>query len=70
MLGFSSKAMAVATYLSCYSAGWKLGPVTSMTIGQFKSWIKDGDLTKPIAGQVSRYSMPKKGDLLTHDFFV
>lgn len=56
MLGFYSKERAIATYRKCYKPGWRVGPVTTMTIAQFKNWLNEGDQMKPVHRQVSRYS--------------
>ncbi|MFG0261023.1 MAG: hypothetical protein ACF788_01335 [Novipirellula sp. JB048] len=61
MLGFHSKEAAVAAYRKSYTPGWKVGPVTTMTIEQLKSWLKSGSQRKPIENQVSRYAFnPEK----------
>jgi hypothetical protein len=57
LLGFANQADAIATYRKCYHNGWKVGPVTAMTIAQFKNWITSGKHSRPIGKQVSRYSM-------------
>lgn len=57
LLGFANQADAIATYRKCYHNNWKVGPVTAMTIAQFKNWIANGKHSRPIAKQVSRYSM-------------
>lgn len=49
MLGFSDKLKAIAGYKKNYQKGWKVGPVTEMTVDEFKAWLKDGDTTKPLA---------------------
>ena len=49
MLGFSSKDEAVAAYRSNFDEGWKVGPVTEMSVDEFKGWLKDGDTSKPVA---------------------
>ncbi|MBX3422223.1 MAG: hypothetical protein KF752_11770 [Pirellulaceae bacterium] len=56
LIGFSNEASAINQYRKAYTKGWKVGPVTVMTIGQFKAWLKDGAQSKPVSGQVSRYS--------------
>lgn len=53
MLGYSSKESAVAAYRKNFDKGWKVGPVQSMTIPQFKAWLKNGDTTKPISAKES-----------------
>lgn len=51
MLGYGSEAEARAAYMENYSKGWKgLGDITPTTLGEFKSWLKTGDTTKPFAG--------------------
>lgn len=47
-LAFPSVDAAVAGYLAHYPKGWKLGPVTPMTIGQFKRWLAEGNTKKPV----------------------
>lgn len=56
MLGFVGMQNAIATYKRCYTSDWKVGPVTAMTIGQFKNWIASGCHKKPAEKQVGRYS--------------
>jgi hypothetical protein len=57
MLGFTSRDRAIRTYRLCYTRDWKVGPVTTMTIEQFKNWIESGKHRLPIERQVSKYSM-------------
>lgn len=52
MLGFDNKAMAVTGYKSSYQKGWKVGPVKSMTMAEFKDWLKSGDTKKPSATDI------------------
>lgn len=50
MLGFSSEKAATDGYLANYDAGWdRFTGVVPMSIEQFKTWLKDGDQTKPAA---------------------
>ena len=56
LIGFANQADAIATYKRCYHNSWKAGPVTAMTVGQFKNWIASGKHSRPIGKQVSRYS--------------
>lgn len=56
LIGFRDTQTAIDTYRKCYSRGWRVGPVTTMTIGQFKSWLADGDQTKMVSKQVSKYA--------------
>lgn len=47
MLGFKNKAMAITGYKASYEKGWKVGPIKSMTMIEFKGWLKSGDTKKP-----------------------
>lgn len=55
LIGMRNESEAKAAYLASYPSGWRCGPITSMTIGQFINWVRSGNPRKPIAGQVSRY---------------
>jgi hypothetical protein len=49
VLGTVSAEDAKKLYLSHYPSGWKgLGSMESMTVDQFKQWLKDGDTSKPV----------------------
>ncbi|MDY0190711.1 MAG: LPD38 domain-containing protein [Desulfuromonas sp.] len=48
MLGFKGQTQAVAAYKGNYQEGWKVGPITEMTVGEFKQWLSNGDTTKPV----------------------
>ena len=56
ILGTTNRKQARKLYLSNYPKGWKVGPMTSLTVDQFREWLKDGKHKKPISPQVSRYS--------------
>jgi hypothetical protein len=56
LLGFSNKDSAIKQYKLAYTSDWKVGPVTVMTIAQFKAWLKAGSQNRPVEKQVSRYS--------------
>lgn len=48
MLGFHSKAQAVAGYGANYEKNWRgLGKVTSVAMSTFKRWLATADTTKP-----------------------
>ena len=49
MIGFSNQGEAISNYKSNYQKGWKVGPVTQMTIDDFKTWLRDADNSKPVA---------------------
>lgn len=50
MLGYNNRAEATAAYKRNYEKGWKVGPVTELSMEEFKTWIA-GDTTGPIAGK-------------------
>ncbi|MFC2974680.1 PLxRFG domain-containing protein [Azotobacter bryophylli] len=47
MLGYPDEASAVAAYRSNFDPDWKVGPVASLSVQQFKDWLAGGDLSKP-----------------------
>jgi predicted RNA methylase len=50
MLGFKTVGAAKQGYLTNYAKGWKgLGAITQMSLADFKTWLKEGDTTKPAA---------------------
>lgn len=53
MLGFNNKVMAVTGYKSSYQKGWKVGPIKSMTMAEFKDWLKSGDTKSPSVTDIS-----------------
>lgn len=55
MLGFEDEASARRAYLGNYSKGWKgLGEITPATLGEFKSWLEEGDTKQPFAKRSTR----------------
>lgn len=49
LMAFDSKLKARSGYKSNYSNGWKVGPITSMSMDEFKDWVKNGDTKKPLS---------------------
>lgn len=47
MLGFKGRVQAVAAYKANYAKGWKVGPITEMSVTEFKQWLQNGDTTQP-----------------------
>lgn len=63
MLGFDSQKQATDAYASNFDNGWKVGPVTEMSIDQFKDWLKNGDTTKPLfQDEKPEESGPQEGE--------
>jgi len=56
VIGCTSVKEATDLYKSSYSSGWTVGPVTAMTLDQFKCWLSIGTTKKPINTQVSKYA--------------
>lgn len=48
MMGFPNQAAAESAYKANFDADWQVGAITPMQIDQFKTWLKDGDLARPI----------------------
>ena len=55
LVGFHDIARAKDAYRDTFDH--PLRSVTPMTVGQIRAWLARGDTTKPVAGQVSRYSL-------------
>lgn len=51
MLGFTNEEAARQGYLDNYHDGWHCGPITALTVGQFKHWLQNGDTSKRIEDQ-------------------
>jgi hypothetical protein len=52
VLGCFTEKEAKAIYQDSFDKNWKgLGDVTALTIRQLKSWLNDGDTSKPLHGQ-------------------
>lgn len=50
MLGWPDEAAARAAYLANYTKGWRgLGAITPISLDDFKTWLRDGETTKPVA---------------------
>lgn len=47
LIGWTNLRQARAAYRANYTADWKVGPITPMTIGQFRKWLASADLSKP-----------------------
>lgn len=49
MLGYDSKAEAKADYIAGHTSGDKIfRNITVMPLSQFKRWLKDGDISRPV----------------------
>lgn len=48
LVGYPSEEAAVAAYKRNYQSDWKVGPVTEMSVGEFKKWAQEGDTKSPL----------------------
>lgn len=53
MLGFLSEGDARKGYLDNYPSGWKCGPITAMTIQQFREWLESGNKQPPVVTKMA-----------------
>jgi hypothetical protein len=54
MLGYKSAKKALKDYQRAYGDRVMVGAVTELSLDGLKSWLKDGDLTKPLGGDISK----------------
>lgn len=54
LMGFNSEPEALAAYKGSYSKDWKVGPVTAMSMDEFKAALADGRLKKPLSSALSQ----------------
>ena len=59
LFGFSSEQAALDTYRASFEDGWKVGPVTAMSVDEFKQGIKDGRFKKPVSDQFDKAGKAK-----------
>ena len=52
VLGTKTQAQAEKLYLAHYPRGWKLGPVSTTTVQQLKTWLAEGNTKAPFKGQL------------------
>lgn len=48
LLGFADRAEAKAAYAKHYPAGFRLGPITEMSMAKLREWLQSGDLRRPV----------------------
>ena len=60
MLGFNSQEEATTAYKSNFDKGWKVGPIRTMDMEQFKNWLKNEDTSKP-ANEIKADSLITQG---------
>ncbi len=61
MMGFDDQAQATAAYSSNFDKGWKVGPVTEMSVGDFKQWVKSDKTKEPLAVPPATEEGPQEG---------
>lgn len=53
MIGWPNRLGAIRAYAENYTKGWKVGPVTQMSIDEFNTWLASGKTHEPTKGYVS-----------------
>ncbi|MBL3825176.1 MULTISPECIES: hypothetical protein [unclassified Marinobacter] len=48
LLGYANEKEAREGYLANYEKGWKAGPITRMSMDDFKDWVRNGNTQKPL----------------------
>jgi hypothetical protein len=61
MIGWNTEVSARGGYLRNYTRGWKVGPITQMSMAEFKDWLDSGDTTARASDAVES----PKGDYKT-----
>lgn len=56
LIGFRTKAGARKGYKDNYEKGWKVGPMTEMSMDEFKDWVKSGKNKQPLHPESSTAS--------------
>lgn len=49
LFGFNSEAEAVAAYKGSYDADWKVGPITAMSVDEFKAGLTSNRFKRPLS---------------------
>lgn len=61
LIGYRNRLDAVRAYKRNYQAGWKVGPVTEMSVSEFKTWLREGDTKAPLKpAEIPRAGTPEK----------
>lgn len=48
LIGYRNRLDAVRAYKRNYQSDWKVGPISEMSVDEFKTWLKEGDTTRPL----------------------
>jgi hypothetical protein len=64
LFGFTNYKDARQGYLDNYPSDWHCGPITALTMNQFRAWLESGDTTRRVAEQVSKYTASHDFDLI------
>lgn len=63
MMGFNNSKTAKLNYKRNYESGWKIGPVTEMTVAEFKTWVKQSNTKLPVDESVELKSTEEQQSL-------
>jgi hypothetical protein len=58
LFGFMNKAAGVRAYKASYMKGWKVGPITEMTVAEFKNGLENGLFKKPLDPSLATPAAP------------
>lgn len=59
-IGVTTRQQGERLYLSNYPRSWKLGPVSTTTVQQLKTWLAEGDTKAPFKGQLVKAAVVKQ----------
>lgn len=63
LFGFNTEAEAVAAYKGSYDADWKVGPITAMSVDEFKAGLAAGRFKKALSPSLQPTAKPARGVL-------
>ena len=49
LLGFATEGEARTAYALAYPAGWRIGPLTALTVPEFRAWLRSGATDRPLS---------------------
>jgi hypothetical protein len=52
MIGFANQRAAIKAYEANFDEGWTVGPVTEMSMPDFKAWVREGETSQPMSKEI------------------
>ncbi|BEP54548.1 hypothetical protein GmRootV118_17920 [Variovorax sp. V118] len=62
LFGFNTEAEAVDAYKGSYDSGWKVGPITAMSVDEFKAGLAAGRFMKPLDSSLADVPFRRASD--------